>query len=83
MSAFGEGEGELVTLTYRRRFGVTGVNVDYRSSNDLVNWSTQSPNTESTIGSDPVTGDPIIQAEFILPANTPRKFYQLRITLTP
>lgn len=72
-----------VTLTYRRRFGVTGVNVDYRSSNDLVNWSTQSPNTESTIGSDPVTGDPIIRAEFILPANTPRKFYQLRITLTP
>lgn len=72
-----------VTLTYRRRFGVTGIIAAYFSSNDLVNWSPQSPNTESVIGSDPVTGDPIIRAEFILPANIPRIFYQLRITLPP
>lgn len=72
-----------VRITYRRRFGVTGITAEYRSSNDLASWTVQSASSETTIACDPVTGDPIIQAEFILPANTPKKFYQIRLNTIP
>ena len=52
-----------LTLTYRQFAGVTGITVQVQTSTDLQNWTTVTPNISHQVGTDPATGDPIIEDE--------------------
>ena len=59
--------------------GATGLTVTVQTSSDLVNWQTVTPDSTQTIGTDPTTGDPIIQLAVNVTGST-RKFIQLVVT---
>lgn len=52
---------EFLTLTARIYALETGIAINLQTSSDLVNWTTVTPDIEQQIGSDPVTGDPIME----------------------
>jgi hypothetical protein len=66
------------TLTYRQRTNLGGLQVGYQKSADLINWSAATPDAVQTLGSDPVTGDPLMQARF--PMTEARQFYRLQVS---
>jgi len=52
-----------LTLTYRQYAKVTGVTIQVQTSPDLQTWTTVTPSIVKQIGTDPNTGDPIIEDE--------------------
>ena len=52
-----------LTLTYRQYAKLTGVTIQVQTSPDLQNWTTVTPSISNQVGTDPTTGDPIIEDE--------------------
>ena len=68
-----------LTLTYRRYALLTGTMVNVQTSPDLVTWTTLTTPTMLASGSDPVTGDPIMQVGRAI-HRRPGKFIHLYVT---
>ena len=66
-----------LTLAYRQYALLTGVSVTLQTSPDLSTWTTVSNPTVLASGSDPVTGDPIMQVG--VPFGGSRKFLRLSV----
>jgi hypothetical protein len=75
-----EAGADYLTLTYRRNRNLTGMSVTYEGSETLGadSWQIVIPDMESEIGTDPNTGDSLIEARIILGTET-RKFIRLRV----
>ena len=69
---------EYITLTYRQNALASGLTPVIQSSTDLVTWTTAANANISQIGTDALTGDPIIQAA--VPVTTTRQFIRLNVT---
>jgi fibronectin-binding autotransporter adhesin len=67
-----------LTLTYRQYALETGITINVQTSPDLQTWTTVSNPTTTQIGTDPNTGDPILQVQ--VPATAPREFIRLNLT---
>ncbi len=67
-----------LTLTYRRYALLTGVTVTVQTSPDLVTWTTATNPTVLASGSDPATGDPIMEVG--VPLTGSRGFIRLNVT---
>lgn len=52
-----------LTLTYRENKLANGLTVNVQESTDLQNWQNVTPNLTQHKGTDPVTGDPIVEVE--------------------
>lgn len=50
-----------LTLTYRKNPLINGITIGLATSSDLHAWQSVAPDIEQAVGTDPVTGDPIIQ----------------------
>jgi hypothetical protein len=68
------------TLTYRQYAAASGGNVNLEASADLYEWQPVIPDITLNLGSDPVTGDPIIQAWFKTDQSN-KEFDRLVLTL--
>ena len=68
------------TLTYRQYAAASGGSVNLEASADLYEWQPVIPDITLNLGSDPVTGDPIIQAWFKTDQSN-KEFYRLVLTL--
>ena len=55
------GGTQYLTLTYRRDPNVTGLTLAVQTCTDMHTWQSVTPDSTQTIGTDPATGDPIIQ----------------------
>ncbi|HUB66114.1 MAG TPA: protease pro-enzyme activation domain-containing protein [Candidatus Methylacidiphilales bacterium] len=67
-----------LTLTYRQYTLETGLTVNVQTSPDLVNWTTVNNPAIVQTGTDPNTGDPIMQAQ--VPFNGTVEFIRLNVT---
>jgi hypothetical protein len=67
-----------LTLTYRQYAKLTGITVQVQVSTDMQNWTTVTPNIIHQVGTDPTTGDPIIEDEVTSTATT--EFIRLNVT---
>jgi hypothetical protein len=65
-------------MTYRVNPSATDVNVQIQTSTDLVTWSVPTGVTITPVGTDPATGDPMMQAQ--VPVTGPTQFIRLRAT---
>ncbi len=69
---------DYLTLTYRQFMFETGLTIQVQTSTDLQTWTTVSPpELSQQIGTDSVTGDPIMQVGVI--ANGGRQFIRLNV----
>jgi hypothetical protein len=68
-----------LTLTFRQYALASGLTVAVQTSPDLLNWTTLTNPTIIQTGTDPVTGDPIMQVQ--VPWNGPQEFMRLQVTL--
>jgi len=69
-----------LTLTYRQNAATTGLAVQLQASTNLQSgWNDITPDIGETLGSDPVTGDPIHCLKVNI-TGQPRKFIRLKIT---
>jgi hypothetical protein len=50
-----------LTLTYRKNPDASGITVNVQTSPDLQTWTTVKPDLNQNVGTDPATGDPIVQ----------------------
>jgi hypothetical protein len=73
------GNIRYLTLTYRQNALATGVTVNVQTSSDLKTWQTVTPDFTQTVGTDSVTGDPIIEIGVNVNGLT-RKFINLNAT---
>lgn len=72
---------EYFELTYRQYQALEGVTVNVQTSTDLQTWTTVNPpNLSQQVGTDPNTGDPIIEVGVIIPPHTPKQFIRLNVT---
>ena len=69
-----------LTLIYRQYAMETGVTVNVESSTDLKTWTAVTNPNMTQIGTDPDTGDPMMQVQVPVPAGTSRKFLHLNVT---
>jgi len=67
-----------LTLTYRQYAGLAGVTVNFQTSPDLRTWTTITPDINQEIGTDPNTGDPIMEVGVI--ATGTKQFIRLNVT---
>ncbi|HEX4141251.1 MAG TPA: hypothetical protein VHY09_12950 [Candidatus Methylacidiphilales bacterium] len=67
-------------MRYRQYALATDTTVDLQSSPDLQTWTTVTPALSQQIGTDPTTGDPLLQVGVILPPNTTKQFIRLEVT---
>ncbi len=72
------GGTRYLTLTYRENALVTGININVQTSPDLETWTTVTNPTLLQTGNDPITGDPIMQAE--VPVTGSKEFLRLNVT---
>ena len=71
------GGPSYVTLTYRQNPRVTGITANIQTSSDLQTWQTvTNPNLTQT-GTDPNTGDPIMQFQSAITG--PKQFFRLNV----
>jgi len=66
-----------LTLTYRQNQAATGLTVNVQTSTDLQSWTTVTDPPVSQAGTDPTTGDPIMQA--LVPISGPKQFLRLDV----
>jgi len=69
-----------LTLTYRQNPNITGLTVSVQTCLDLQTWTNVTPDSTKTIGTDSLTGDPIIQREIQINGNS-KLFLRLQITV--
>jgi len=69
---------QYLTLTYRQYALKTGITVNLQTSTDLQTWTTVANPIITQTGTDPNTGDPIIQ--FQVPVTGTREFLRLNVT---
>ena len=69
-----------LTLSYRQYALATGITINVQTSADLKSWQTVTPDSSQTTGTDPVTGDPLIEDQ-VSAANSTRKFIRLNVTM--
>jgi hypothetical protein len=69
------GGTEYLTLTYRQFAALTGITVNAQTSFDLQTWQ---PIISQQVGTDPNTGDPMMQAE--VPITGTKQFLRLNVT---
>lgn len=70
-----------LALTYRQNAKKTGVTINVQTSPDLQSWQTVTPDRIQSVGTDPTTGDPLIQV--LVKATTPtpaKEFIRLNVT---
>jgi len=71
---------EYLTLTYRQYALETGITVNLQTSPDLQKWTTVSPpDVFRQVGSDPTTGDPIME-DGVKANGSTRQFIRLNVT---
>ena len=68
-----------LTLTYRQYAKVTGVTIQVQTSPDLQTWTTVSPSITKQTGTDPNTGDPIMEDE-VNTNGSASEFIRLNVT---
>lgn len=73
------GGAQYLTLTYRQNLGITGVSVNVQISSDLKNWQTVVPDFITEVGTDPITGDPIVE-DAVNTYGSNREFIRLNVT---
>ncbi len=80
VGSISSGGNTVLTLTYRQYALQTGTAVTVQTSTDLQagNWSTPGNLTLSQVGTDAITGDPIMQAQ--VPVTSPKQFIRLNVT---
>ena len=71
------GGTRYLTLTYRQFALATGLTSQVQISADLVNWTAASNASTTQTGTDPNTGDPILQVR--VAASGPRQFLRLQV----
>jgi hypothetical protein len=69
-----------LTLTFRDSSATTGITTHLQTSPDLQTWTTETPALSQQTGTDPTTGDPIMEVGVIIPANTTQQFIRLNVT---
>jgi lysophospholipase L1-like esterase len=69
-----------LTLSYRQNPSETGLTVNVQISPDLHTWQTVTPNFTLNTGTDPATGDPLIQVQVLLAPGTSQEFLRLNVT---
>lgn len=72
------GGTNYLTLTYRENPTTTGLTISVQTSTDLQTWQTVSNPGLTQMGTDPNTGDPIMQVQ--VPASGSREFIQMNVT---
>jgi hypothetical protein len=72
------GQTQYLTLTYRENPTQTGITINVQTSTDLQTWTTVPNPTMTQTGSDPTTGDPIVQAQ--VPVTGATQFLRLQVT---
>ena len=70
-----------MTLTHRRYINVTGVTETLQNSTDLNAWTTVTGQTPTVVGTDAITGDPIVQ--LAAPMTAARQFIRLNVVANP
>ncbi|MEO8354268.1 MAG: hypothetical protein ABI680_21265, partial [Chthoniobacteraceae bacterium] len=75
------GQPAFMVLTYRRSARATGVDVHYQAANALGgNWGGVVPDVTEEIGTDSITGDPIIRVKFALEPGSTEGFLRLQFS---
>jgi len=70
---------QYLKLTYRQYALETGLTINVQTSSDLQTWTTVNPpNLSEQIGTDPITGDPIMEVGVI--ATGTKQFIRLNVT---
>ena len=67
-----------LTLTFRENPNTSGITVNVQTSPDLQNWTTLTNPTIIQTGTDPTTGDPIMQVQ--VPTTGSTQFIRLNVT---
>lgn len=75
------GGTQFLTLTYRQNQNIPGLALSVQTSMDLQTWQTVIPDSSQPIGTDPATGDPIIQIE-VRTNGGQELFLRLQITVS-
>jgi uncharacterized repeat protein (TIGR03803 family) len=70
---------KYLCLTYRQNAFLSGYTVSLQSSPDLHNWTTVAPDLSQQLGTDPVTGDPIVRVGVNV-TNSSQEFLRLSVT---
>lgn len=73
------GGTSYLTLTYRQNALAPDLTVQVQTSSDLQTWQTVTPDFTTTLGSDPATGDPIIQVA-VKASGATQEFIRLNVT---
>ena len=71
---------EYLTLTYRQYALETGITIHVQSSPNLQAWTTVTPDISRQIGTDPTTGDAIMEVGVIVPSIATKQFIRLDVT---
>ena len=70
-----------LTLTYRQNPLETGLTVSVQTSPDLQTWQTVTFNFTLNTGTDPATGDPLIEDQVLVsPPGASKEFIRLSVT---
>ncbi len=70
---------EYLTLQHRQNPAASDLNIEVQVSTDLKTWQTVTPDNTQTVGTDPLTGDPIIQYQ-VDTLGAEQKFIRLNVT---
>lgn len=71
---------QYLTLTFRQNQNIPGLTLSTQTSTDMVAWQTVTPNLTQTTGTDPSTGDPLIQIG-VQTTGESKMFIRLQITV--
>jgi uncharacterized repeat protein (TIGR03803 family) len=77
VSTSGTGSAQVLTITYRENALAGDLAPVVQTCSDLRSWSAADNVTTTQIGSDPTTGDPILQAQ--VPVTSGRQFIRLNV----
>jgi len=69
-----------LTLTYRQNPSTPGLALSVQTCTDMKSWATVTPYSTQTIGTDPATGDPIIQIK--VQSGGGKLFARLQVTVS-
>ncbi len=70
---------QFLCLTYRQNAQLSGVTINLQSSPDMQTWTTVTPAVSLQVGTDSVTGDPILQVGINV-TNSNEDFIRLNVT---
>ena len=72
---------EYLVLSYRQNPWISGVTVTVQTSFDLKTWTDViPPNFSQQIGTDPITGDPIVKVGVTMPPGVKQQYIRLNVT---